>query len=455
MSSPDIYLGFAGLFISYFLKIAVACLFCWILAALLHTPRQRFTLWLGFVLSSFAYWIYAVSTFLASTVSIAGSGAVPHPVPQPSHLLLVPAKFQYATLICGRILGCVYVLGVLLLVAVGIWKRMRLRLLLGHGSAPSSALQHLFSKMCGHFGIRNCGLLIVSGVNSPATVYWWRPRIVLPRICEQWGEAGLLADILSHELAHVTRRDYFWSSITDAICGLLFFHPAVWQARKQMRIHREMACDLAVVSARPEHRADYAQTLTQVARLCLPRKYPVVGIDFAAAPSLLRHRVEAILDDSEKNSQISGTRRICRAFAGVALVTAYGFLCFAMALAIAFVPSSQPSSDSVTASLNSPAAAAPIHKIKRTRTQPEAEHFVTESPAYRLSSASGSSADTRESSFHSGEHAVADSTGADGTLPMRPGSGPKSPSVDRTVESVVVAVGAVLGGDKDDRGKRK
>src|SRR5579864_4378214 len=456
MSSPDIYLGFAGLFISYFLKIAVACLFCWILAALLHTPRQRFTLRLGFVLSSFAYWIYAVSTFLASTVSIAGSGAVPHPVPQPSHLLLVPAKFQYATLICGRILGCVYVLGVLLLVAVGIWKRMRLRLLLGHGSAPSSALQHLFSKMCGHFGIRNCGLLIVSGVNSPATVYWWRPRIVLPRICEQWGEAGLLADILSHELAHVTRRDYFWSSITDAICGLLFFHPAVWQARKQMRIHREMACDLAVVSARPEHRADYAQTLTRIARLCLPRTYPVVGIDFAAAPSLLRHRVEAILDEPEKSSR---TRAISRVLAGALLAGAYGFLCSALAVAVAFAPSSRAQGASVAILPNSPAVSAPAHKTRRPRTQPEAEQLIAESPAYRLPSGSDSSSYTADSYAGPAEQGIVDSTPSNGPLPTLADPKRDSTSPGRTVESVIVAtVGTVLGGgssDKDDRSSKR
>ncbi|HEY6351798.1 MAG TPA: M56 family metallopeptidase [Candidatus Angelobacter sp.] len=454
--SPDLYLGFASLWISYFLKVAVACLLCWILAALLNTPRQKFTLWLGLLFGSLIYWLYAVSAFSASSLSLAtAGGAVLRPVSQLPHAFLVPPRFQEATLILGRVLGSAYILGVLLLAAIGMCKRFRLRLLLRQGIAPSAGLQYLFSEMCRHFGVRHCELRVLPEVISPATVYWWRPRIVLPQICEQLGESGSLEDILSHELAHVVRRDYLWSGISDAICGLLFFHPAVWQARKQMRIQREMACDLAVVSARPEHRADYAQTLTRIARLCLPRKYPVAGIDFAAAPSLLRHRVEAILDGPEKSSR---ARRISRALAGTALLGAYGFLCSAIAVAIAFVPSDHPQSASVATLPNSLAASVPAHKVRRPRTQTEAQQLIAESPAYRLPSASGPSAYVPETSSGSGEHALDDSPVSNGPLPTLAGPKRDSASVGRTVESVIVStVGTVLGGgsDKDDRSNKR
>ena len=455
--SPDVYLGVASLLISYFLKVAVACLLCWILAALLQTPRQKFTLWLGLIFGSLVYWLYAVSAFSASSLSAATvGGEVLRPVSQLPHALLVPARFQEATLILGRVLGSAYILGVLLLATIGMWKRFRLRVLLRQGSTPSTGLQHLFSEMCRHFGVRHCELLVLSGVSSPATVYWWRPRIVLPQVCEQLGESGPLADILSHELAHVARRDYLWSSISDAICGLLFFHPAVWQARKQMRIQREMACDLAVVSARPEHRADYAQTLTRIARLCLPRTYPVVGIDFAAAPSLLRHRVEAILDEPEKSSR---TRAISRVLAGALLAGAYGFLCSALAVAVAFAPSSRAQGASVAILPNSPAVSAPAHKTRRPRTQPEAEQLIAESPAYRLPSGSDSSSYTADSYAGPAEQGIVDSTPSNGPLPTLADPKRDSTSPGRTVESVIVAtVGTVLGGgssDKDDRSSKR
>jgi beta-lactamase regulating signal transducer with metallopeptidase domain len=443
--SPDIYLGFAALFINYFLKVAVACLLCWILSTLVNTSRQRFSLWLGFTLGSLAYWLYAVTSFSFSVFSAGDAGTVLHLVSR-AHQFLVPTKFQFAIVIFGRILGSAYILGVLLLISVGIWKRVRLRLLLRQGTAPSAELQQLFSEMCRQFGVRHCELLILSGINSPATVYWWRPRIVLPQVCGELNESTLIADILSHELAHVARRDYLWSSISDVICGLLFFHPGVWQARKQMRIQREMACDHAVVSARPEHRVDYAHTLTRVARLILPRKYRPLGIDFATAPSLLRHRVEAILNDSEKASR---GKRFSRALAGTVLIGGYGFLCAVVAIAISFVPAVQPRSTSVTASPNSLAVSTPAHKVRRPRSQPEEQSYIAESPAYRLPSAATSSY-AAESSASSAEP-VTDSQST-APFPTFPDSGRRSVPVGKTVESVIVStVGTVLANDKDER----
>lgn len=303
--------------------------------------------------------------------------------------------------------------------------------------------------MCRHLGVRNCELLVLSGVNSPATVYWWRPRIVLPQFCEKLGESSLVTDILSHELAHVARRDYLWSSISDLVCGLLFFHPGVWQARKQMRIQREMACDQVVVAAWPEHRADYAQTLTQVARLILPQKYPIIGIDFATASSLLRHRVEAILEGSKKSSV---GKRFLRAVAGTAMVGGYGFLCSVLAFAIAFVPSVQPRTAPETAPAKASSAPAPVHKMRRARTEPEEQSYIQESPAYRLPSASASSAYPAEPSTDSAEPRD-DLRASSAPFPTFPGAGRRSVPVTRTVESVIVStVGTVLGNDKDDRG---
>lgn len=63
--SPDSYLQYAALFVSYFVKVAVAYLLCWLLARLVTSPRQRFTLWLAFMLGSLGYWIYTLTSTLA------------------------------------------------------------------------------------------------------------------------------------------------------------------------------------------------------------------------------------------------------------------------------------------------------------------------------------------------------------------------------------------------------
>lgn len=449
--SPDAYLHFAGIFIGYFLKVAVAYLLCLLLGRLLKGARQRFAIWLGFMLGALAYWVYVlISSFPLSTFSADAAHAVTHSTPRLSHEFLVPIGFEHPAVVFAQALGYAYVLGALVLVAAGILKLIKLHFFLRNGSAPSGDLMKLFAEMCRNFRVRRCELLIMPKVSSPATVCWWRPRILLPPVCEQLGASGVMADILYHELAHVARRDYFWSTINDLICRLLFFHPALWQARKQMRIHREVACDLAVVVARPEHRADYAHTLTRVARLCLPRKYPIVGIDFASA-SLLSHRVHAILNQPE---QSSWQKRFSRALASTALVSTYGFLCSALAIGIAFAPPAErpDSAVAIEPTPKVPAHPGTRHKAKTAAVSQDEEGLITESPAYRLGTSPHSPVVDSGLSPISEESAGADSDNVNsgrwtGSLP---GQKPKSASA--TVESVIVAtVGTIIGTDKDDR----
>jgi hypothetical protein len=102
---------------------------------------------------------------------------------------------------------------------------------------------------------------------------------------------------LYHELTHIRRRDYFWANISDVLCALLFFHPAVWQARKRMRLERELACDEAVVAAQPEHRADYASTLARFVRFRMLEQQNSYGVDLATGQSFLGTRIRLILAD--------------------------------------------------------------------------------------------------------------------------------------------------------------
>lgn len=445
--SPDAYLQFGAAFIGYFIKIAVAYLLCWLLSRLVNSPRQRFAVWLSFMVGSLGYWIYILGSWLSSPgFSPASVGRVP----RIAHQFLLPTKFQQSTMVVGRILGWTYVAGVMLLLVAGIWKRVRLHLLLRQGNTPPSELESLFSAMCRHFGVRHCELMVLSRVSSPATVYWWRPRILLPQACGELGDSSAMADILYHELAHVSRRDYFWSSINDLICRLLFFHPAIWQARKQMTIHREMACDLAVVAGRPEHRIDYAQTLTRVARLCLPHKHTVIGIDFAAAPSLLTHRIHAILNTPVQGSRV---RRLSQAVASLVLIGGYAFFCFAIAVAIAFAPSQglAPNVEVRTAS-KTPPHPGTRHRVRR-EDQPSArqeEGLIAESPAYRMSSSSGEVRFASQPLASPTDSNDSVSSNIHGWMPPRPGAG--SQSAGRTIESVIVAtVGTVVGIDKEER----
>jgi hypothetical protein len=193
-----------------------------------------------------------------------------------------------------------YLAVVLYFLSRRLMKAHRLRALLQFAAPPAPALVEAVDQLCRELGVRRCKLMVLPAMISPGTVYWRYPCILLPESCSD-SAAPDLVDVLRHELVHIVRRDYLISGLSDAVCSLLFFHPAAWFARKKMRLERELACDLAVVEARPEHRADYADNLARFMRLRMivpPRPSP--GIDFADSASVLGTRIRSILAEPRK-----------------------------------------------------------------------------------------------------------------------------------------------------------
>src|SRR5262245_38605069 len=104
------FLQFAGIFLSYFLKIAVAYLLCWGLMRFLDHLRNRFRLWLGFLLGSGAYWVLLVFSSLSAfsatrpaAALYAAGGAAPH--------FFVPLAWYRAVSWTAKILFWIYCCG--------------------------------------------------------------------------------------------------------------------------------------------------------------------------------------------------------------------------------------------------------------------------------------------------------------------------------------------------------
>src|SRR5579872_725072 len=320
----DSFLHFAGFFASYFLRVAAGYGICWLLSRLSPSPRRRFLVWLCFLLGAAGYWFIAL---VPAPVHVSLTAAVQRlPVHDGSidgYTLSLPLAWAPALAVIARLMVGFYLLGISFFVVRMLWQHLSLRRALRQAAEPSRDLRLLFDQMCRGFGVRRCELLILPQLSSPATAGWVRPRILLPEICEDFHESAQLADVLYHELVHVSRRDYLWATVSDLVRCLLFFHPAVWRARQHMRVDRELACDVAVVSVRPEHCADYAQSLTRFARLRMLQPGRSMGIDFAASASILGLRVRAVLSGRPQNSWWRGG---VRSILSVALVVSFGLV---------------------------------------------------------------------------------------------------------------------------------
>lgn len=330
---PDRCLYFAGIFFSFFLQITAAYLTCSLVNRALNNPRQRFRVLIGLLSVAAIYWlgliVWNVRSILASPAAAASDSGTPISRSQ----FLVPLSWSSAVLTAGKAVLIGYVGAVAVLMAINLWRQIRLWMLLRQGWTPSEAIVLLFEQICREFGVTRCEILVLPGLSSPATAGWLHPRVLLPVLCDHLGPNERLADVLRHEVAHVASRDYFWASLSDLICRILFFHPALWRAKKLARLQGELACDMAVVEAQPDRRADYADSLAYFVRLRMMQEQAAVGIDFAAAPSSLGTRIRFILAGSPV---LPWWKRIPRRAAAVALLSAFAIVAPALSVSLGF-----------------------------------------------------------------------------------------------------------------------
>lgn len=396
--SAEVCLHFAATCLSYFLRVSAAFFACWMLTRLLGKPRARFAVWMAFLACSAAYWVeLVVSEFKAPAVGTAGvANASASAI---KHSFMVPLAWSHNALITMQCLGAIYVAISLSLIGMAVLKHIRMRLLLRHTIDVSPALNGLFLDISRDMDLAESRmsrtrLLVLPGLKSPATAGWWKPRILLPEICEQIGPTPQVADVLCHELIHVARRDYLWAGLSDLICCLLFFHPAAWKARKAMVLQGELACDLAVLETRPGDRADYADSLTYFVRLRMLQEGFSLGVDFAASTSL-GLRVRTILTTPKP---MAWWKACSRAAAGLALVVAFGVLAPSIALSAGFA---EPFVDRMPnqSPVQAVAGNSRSHHVPRRATPQDmplttlrARPYVPETPAYTMTSSSNSAA---------------------------------------------------------------
>lgn len=99
-------------------------------------------------------------------------------------------------------------------------------------------------------GVRGPLRIAVSpAVTSPVVWKVLRPQLVLPEDYDRLLTSRQVAWLLSHELAHLRRRDLWMAALQRAVQILHFFNPAVWLANWMIDRQREYACDDAALAA--------------------------------------------------------------------------------------------------------------------------------------------------------------------------------------------------------------
>ncbi|HEY8617328.1 M56 family metallopeptidase [Phenylobacterium sp.] len=127
--------------------------------------------------------------------------------------------------------------------------------------------------MASAFGLAQArfGRELRQGLSGPAVVGLISPRIVMPADDGRYSEVEREL-IRAHERQHIARKDTRAVAFLALVRCLFWFNPLLHLAAGFLRLDQEIACDAAVVNARPAARALYARALlkTQLAATPLP-----------------------------------------------------------------------------------------------------------------------------------------------------------------------------------------
>lgn len=144
---------------------------------------------------------------------------------------------------------------------------------------------------------RKVEIWVSAFVQSPVTIGYLKPVILVPLAAINQLSPQQLEAILLHELAHIRRSDYLVNLLLNSIRTILYFNPFVKALVRIVEQEREKSCDELVLQFQYDAHA-YATAL-----LTLEKTKPVQPVFFMAAkgqePDLLQ-RVEAILGMHKK-----------------------------------------------------------------------------------------------------------------------------------------------------------
>jgi beta-lactamase regulating signal transducer with metallopeptidase domain len=150
----------------------------------------------------------------------------------------------------------------------------------------------------GHWlGVTTPELLMVDDLGTPMLWCLGRPQLLLPTRLVQTLPVERWRGILTHELAHLRRRDH-WVSRLELATGLIWWwNPVYWLTRVRLDAEAELACDAWVVWALPKDRLSYAEVLFDICSTMSPAKPMAPTLSVVGSGRFFERRLTMILHD--------------------------------------------------------------------------------------------------------------------------------------------------------------
>jgi hypothetical protein len=188
----------------------------------------------------------------------------------------------------------------------------------------------------------------------------FRPTVAIPADFEERFAPEQCRSMLAHELGHLAGRDPLWFAVVDLICAVGWWHPALWWARRRLKVESEWVADEAAAAV-PGGRLALAESLAVLGRELVVSGG--LGVGGSGLKSDLAARVQRLLASE-------GPVRVRRS----GWIPALGLAAVAV---LAWLPLGMPRGNAgpttvpATAGTDRPAAPAPSSEAPATGTSPQ------------------------------------------------------------------------------------
>ena len=182
------------------------------------------------------------------------------------------------------------------------WRRVRS--LVNNATAPSADLLNEFDSVVARLATRRVPKLLISdNTDAPFATGITSPVVVLPSSVVNLLDQRQIRIILSHEVAHIQRKDLIVGWCEAVLKAIWWFHPVMWWLTRQLRSTREECCDDELVSRHLAQPDQYCDTLIQAASCQTSMVAEPLALGFTQKEHPVAGRIRRLMDKTVQRSQ--------------------------------------------------------------------------------------------------------------------------------------------------------
>jgi beta-lactamase regulating signal transducer with metallopeptidase domain len=182
-----------------------------------------------------------------------------------------------------------------------VWRTWRFGRLLRTSQPASPQVLGMAAVLARRLGLRRLPEIRMLPVCVSPLVWSFgrRARVYLPAALFERLDAAAREAIITHELAHVRRKDHWVRLLEMVVMTLFWWHPVVWWAVRRLRELEDQCCDAMVVDLSPQGVKNYATALLDTLDfLCERSMAAPLGATAAASSESMKRRIAMLKNRS-------------------------------------------------------------------------------------------------------------------------------------------------------------